>query len=291
VRGQQGGGRGQVWAGRGVGPATGLAGHHGVDLAGVTDTDHLGCERPERAKVGIRGLPCLVNDHHVAADGGRVGVDPAGGGGDEHSTARHPARHPALGRNPALKNIFVVAHPEASHHRDGLVGGWFDSDLTERGVRHADNIADALLQRLRGTEVEIRTSDLHRARRTAEIIGSRLCTTPKIDPDLREKSFGEAEGKPQQWLRERTIPLPEHGERLQHDEGIPGAETRMDLAQRAYTAMARIQESPAVDQVIVTHGGTITFLIAAWIGMPIEASGRAHPGLIRQHHRPTQGPR
>lgn len=187
-----------------------------------------------------------------------------------------PARHPALGRNPALKNIFVVAHPEASHHRDGLVGGWFDSDLTERGVRHADNIADALLQRLRGTEVQIRTSDLHRARRTAEIIGSRLGTTPKIDPDLREKSFGEAEGKPQQWLRERTIPLPEHGERLQHDEGIPGAETRMDLAQRAYTAMARIQESPAVDQVIVTHGGTITFLIAAWIGMPIEASGRAH---------------
>ncbi len=49
-----------------------------------------------------------------------------------------------------MKNIFVVAHPEASHHRDGLVGGWFDSDLTERGVRHADNIADALLQRLRG---------------------------------------------------------------------------------------------------------------------------------------------
>jgi len=175
-----------------------------------------------------------------------------------------------------VNNIFIVAHPEASHHPEGIVGGWFDSDLTERGARHADDIAKALSRRLRGTSVEIFSSDLRRARRTAEVIGNSLNTSLTIDPDLREKSFGEAEGKPQAWLMERTIPLPEFGERLRHDEGIAGAETRMDLAERAYSAMGRIQESPEENQIVVTHGGTTTLLIAAWIGMPIDASGRAH---------------
>ncbi len=173
-----------------------------------------------------------------------------------------------------MKDIFVVAHPEATHHLEGLVGGWFDSDLTERGTRHANDIAGALSRRLRGTHVHIWSSDLRRARRTAEVIGHSLDASLTIDRDLREKSFGEAEGKPQAWLRERIIPLPESGDRLRHDEGIAGAETRMDLAERAYRVMGRIQESSEANHVVVTHGGTTTLLIAAWIGMPIEASGQ-----------------
>lgn len=36
-----------------------------------------------------------------------------------------------------MRNIYIVAHPEASHHTEGVVGGWYDSVLTERGIRHA----------------------------------------------------------------------------------------------------------------------------------------------------------
>jgi probable phosphoglycerate mutase len=115
---------------------------------------------------------------------------------------------------------------------------------------------------------------LLRARHTAEIIATCLHTGVTTDPDLREKSFGEAEGKPQAWLRERRIPLPDKGERLRHDEGIPGAETRMDLAERCYRAMARILESPESNQIVVTHGGPATVLIVACIEMPLEAAGR-----------------
>ncbi|MEO6089708.1 MAG: histidine phosphatase family protein [Umezawaea sp.] len=175
-----------------------------------------------------------------------------------------------------LRNIYLVAHPEATHHVDGVVGGWFDSDLTDRGVRQAVEIAGALHARLDERSVEIFSSDLLRARRTADIVAERLTGPLTIDGDLREKSYGEAEGRPQAWLRERAVPLPESGERLRHDEGIAGAETRMDLARRAYDAMARVQTSPGEHQVIVTHGGTITLLIAAWIGMPIDAAGRVH---------------
>lgn len=171
-----------------------------------------------------------------------------------------------------MKNIYIVTHPEATHHIDGVVGGWFDSDLTERGVAHAQAIAESLAARLHGVNVDVYSSDLLRARRTADIIASKFDTEPILDRDLREKSYGEAEGKPQSWLNERRVPIPEFGDRLRHDEGIDGAETRMDLARRAYNVMERIRESPGEHQVLVTHGGTATLLIAAWIGMPIDAA-------------------
>lgn len=50
----------------------------------------------------------------------------------------------------------------------------------------------------------------------------------------------------------------------------------MDLAERAYAAMSRVIAAPAEKQIVVTHGGTVTLLLAAWIGMPIESAGRVH---------------
>lgn len=173
-----------------------------------------------------------------------------------------------------MRNIFIVAHPEASHHTDGVVGGWFDSHLTELGIQHAQRIAWSLTSRLEGHDAEIVSSDLLRARQTADVIGGALGTSVTTDPDLREKSFGAAEGRPQEWLRAHSIALPDEGERLRHDEGIPDAETRWDLAQRSYAAMGRVMESTQANQIVVTHGGPTTLLIAAWIGMPIEAAGR-----------------
>lgn len=135
-----------------------------------------------------------------------------------------------------MRNIYVVTHPQAGHHVDGLVGGWYDSDLTELGQRQADAVAAELGRRLHLGAVRIVASDLLRARHTAEIINTRIGGELRIDPDLREKSYGDAEGRPKAWLQERQLPLPDQGERLRHDDGIAGAETRMDLAQRAYAA-------------------------------------------------------
>ena len=85
-----------------------------------------------------------------------------------------------------------------------------------------------------GDAVELFSSDLLRARRTAEVVGKHLGTGVVIDADLREKSYGEAGGRPQAWLDERFVPPPATGERMRHDEGIAGAETKWQLAVRAY---------------------------------------------------------
>ncbi|MFE9323816.1 histidine phosphatase family protein [Nocardia sp. NPDC052278] len=186
-----------------------------------------------------------------------------------------------------MRIIYVIAHPEATHHVEGLVGGWYNSQLTPAGLRAADAIADALRSRIPAqVGVELFSSDLQRAAQTAAVIGNLLHVPSILDPPLREKSYGEAEGKLQQWLDQRFMRPPAVGERMGHDEGIPGSETIAAFARRIYSAMDAIRERDCDRQIVVTHGGAITFIVAAWTMLPIESLGYARfhaaPGSITE---------
>lgn len=173
-----------------------------------------------------------------------------------------------------MRTVYVVAHPEAEHHLSHVVGGWHDSELTDRGRAHATLIAARLRKRIPDDGIaEVYTSDLRRASQTAERIAAELGTEPTFDKRLREKSYGIAEGRPQAWLDERFIPPPADGDRMHHHEGVDGAETRFDLAVRVYAAVADILAADCAHQVVVTHGFAHTFVIAAWIGMPLASAG------------------
>ena len=54
-----------------------------------------------------------------------------------------------------------------------------------------------------GADVELFSSDLLRTSQTADEVAREFGVEPILDSRLREKSYGEAEGKPQQWLDER----------------------------------------------------------------------------------------
>ncbi|GAA1508579.1 histidine phosphatase family protein [Kribbella lupini] len=173
-----------------------------------------------------------------------------------------------------MRTLYVVTHPEATHHVDRVVGGQFDSELTAHGHRQADAIADRLAE-LVPPHADLFSSDLKRTAQTAQAIATKLGLGPVLMTDLREKSYGEAGGKPQQWLNDRFVYPPAEGERLHHDEGIPGAETRADLAHRAYRALDQILARDTTHQIIVTHGTALTFLICAWLRFPLDSAGYA----------------
>ncbi|GAA1975692.1 histidine phosphatase family protein [Amycolatopsis minnesotensis] len=184
-----------------------------------------------------------------------------------------------------MRTIYVVTHPEATHHVDRVVGGWHDSLLTPAGTRAAAAIAASLRDRIpEGAGVEIFSSDLQRASQTAAAAGEALGVEPVLDERLREKSYGEAGGRPQDWLDRRFVPPPPAGDRMRHDEGVPGSETKAAFARRVYASMERILASPREHQVVVTHGGTLTFVVASWIRMPLDSadyvSFRAASGSI-----------
>ncbi|WP_089775726.1 histidine phosphatase family protein [Ruania alba] len=182
-----------------------------------------------------------------------------------------------------MRELFVVTHPEATHHVEGRVGGWFDSHLTGRGQRHAHQVAEALDTRI-DPGAALFTSDLRRTQQTADAIASRLGVTPRALFELREKSYGEGEGQPDPWFRERFVPPPARGERMSHDEGLVGAETKAEWVRRVYAGMDIVMADPAHQKVIVTHAGSATFVIAHWIGVPLSAldfvSFRLDPGSI-----------
>ncbi|MDH4438856.1 MAG: histidine phosphatase family protein [Rhizobium sp.] len=174
-----------------------------------------------------------------------------------------------------MKTLYVVTHPQSIHHIEGSVGGWYDTGLTERGRRQAQAIATRLTDLCGGQTVSLVTSDLLRCRETAEIIGRNLSLKPRQTAGLREMRYGIAEGRPQAWLAARRLPVPVEGG-LDDTGGIEGAETRRQLATRIYRVMDDILADPANGHIVITHGFALTFVVAWWIGMPIESTGRVN---------------
>ncbi|WDZ75169.1 histidine phosphatase family protein [Ensifer adhaerens] len=171
-----------------------------------------------------------------------------------------------------MKDLFVVTHTESVHHLEGKVGGWYDTDLTARGRQDAEATAERLMDLIGGGDVEIHSSDLRRASGTADAIARRFQRPVMETADLREISYGVAGGRPQAWLDAHYSPAPDDN-RLDHDCGIEGAETRRDVALRVFPCVDAIVERPCGTQIIVTHGFTLTLVIAAWMKIPIDATG------------------
>lgn len=176
-----------------------------------------------------------------------------------------------MGETAFVRTVHLVTHPEATHAVCGLVGGWYDSDLTPRGAAQAERIATEVADRVPAHGVEVVASDLRRTRLTADAIAERLGVEPALDAGLRERSYGEADGR-----RVGTVdvaPLPPTGDRLRHHDGVHGSENRLAVATRVYAAVERIIKRGTDHAVIVTHGGAATFVITAWIGMPLDSIG------------------
>jgi len=177
---------------------------------------------------------------------------------------------------PRVRTLYVVTHTEASHHVEGLVGGWYDSQLTSAGERDAVLVAQDLRRRIPpNNDVEVVSSDLRRAQQTADAVGRVLGVQPLLDSRLREKSYGVAGGRPQEWLDARFVPPPAVGDRLRHIEGVEGAEMWETFARRVYAGVASLLGREGANQVVVTHGGAGQLVVAAWLGLPVEATSYA----------------
>ena len=105
-------------------------------------------------------------------------------------------------------------------------------------------------------------------------------------------SFGSAEGRPAKEIG-GAIPSHEGDNRLDFRNKF-GGETKRELASRLYEVMNEIGERERA--IICTHGYATTFLIACWIGMPIESveyvNSRVRPGsithLVEDDDTPTE---
>jgi probable phosphoglycerate mutase len=94
----------------------------------------------------------------------------------------------------AVTTLHLVRHGQSEWNLSGrLQGQVVDVPLTPLGLEQARTAADALAGR---NIAAVHSSDLLRARRTAEVIGTALGLPVQLDAGLREQSYGTLEGLP-----------------------------------------------------------------------------------------------
>lgn len=162
--------------------------------------------------------------------------------------------------------LYLVRHGETDWNVKGLVQGRADIPLNEKGEAQARNLA----KKLRHIKfAAVFSSDLLRAKRTAEIVAMEKKLTVITKKVLRERDFGEFEGKPNPWLESwrkmlrvgiENLAEKERGELLKVHGGV---ETDEQLMNRFVPFLREVALAYSGKNVlIVTHGSVLrTFLL------------------------------
>ena len=152
--------------------------------------------------------------------------------------------------------MFLVRHGESEWNVLGLVQGHMNSPLTPRGEEQAQVTAEIL----RDVEFdEIFSSDLVRAKRTAEIVKLERELEVLTTEALREQHFGSLEGQPSQELRahfEKWKFLSNNAERFAQ-RFVPDMETAEEALTRLITFLREIAVAYAGKTVLIATHGTL----------------------------------
>ena len=110
------------------------------------------------------------------------------------------------------------------------------------------------------------SSDLLRARQTAEIVGNDLGMTPVFRTELRERNLGRCCGKSVQWMRENM----EMQEKTVDDRMFSDAESRRDEWNRLEPFFNEIMSSNDENIIIVSHGDLLSVFYTMFLGLSVE---------------------
>ena len=166
-----------------------------------------------------------------------------------------------------MKNIITVQHTQSVHYTNGMVGSWTDWELTETGKQQADSIGRNLKAELAGKNVIMYSSDLLRAKQTAQIIAEHLGITPIFKSELKERNLGKCCGKSVQWLRDNI----ECQEKTIDDRLFSDAESRRDEWNRLKPFFDDIMSDDSENIIIVSHGDLLSIFNTMFLGLTVES--------------------
>ena len=175
-----------------------------------------------------------------------------------------------------LRKIYIVRHGETDWNKNRLFQGHADVALNETGRGQAEALARALAQELPFDRIV--TSDLCRAKETADILNRGYDTPIFSDPGLREMNFGYWEGLGMKEIRSRWPK--EAAEWLGGLDvvTIPGGEGAGQLFARAWQSFCDWAFKEDYQKMaIVIHGGTSGALICGILGKSIAEMAKYIP--------------
>jgi broad specificity phosphatase PhoE len=166
-----------------------------------------------------------------------------------------------------MTHLCLIRHGQTDWNLEGRYQGQSDVPLNEKGLEQAKS----LIEKLNGkTFAAIYSSDLIRARQTAEPIAKMLGIDIQIESRLREINQGQWEGVLVEDIKARYAEI--WSQRTEDPANVrpPGGETVREVATRVYAALNDIARRFPTDNVLVlSHGLSIATAICRIKNIPI----------------------
>jgi len=162
--------------------------------------------------------------------------------------------------------IYLVRHGETVANEDGNLQGQSNSNLTNHGIKQARWVG----QWLRENDIDTvwLCSDLGRAMQTVGgmiLGGRRVPIALNVEPLLRERSFGEWEGRNFRRLKKTWAYVDHKAYGISHRP--PGGESDADLYERAQKFWKKWTGHTSL--VVISHQTFISYLVGTSLDRPI----------------------
>ena len=164
--------------------------------------------------------------------------------------------------------LYLIRHGEIEGTADGILVGRTDAPLSKRGLEQARQMAE----RLSTTQLSaVYSSDLKRARKTAEIVANRSNLEIQASSGWREIDMGEWEGRTVAALYRDA---PQLVGQLFSDPAsfeYPQGESFAAFIARVNTALDQLLSIHGSGEVVlVAHGGVCRTIIGTALGIPAK---------------------
>lgn len=178
--------------------------------------------------------------------------------------------------------LCLIRHGETPWNAERRIQGHTDIGLDREGLYQAE-LAGRWLAGCRHRPLALYSSDLLRARQTADCLAARLLLPIREVPPLRERCYGHFEGLTYDEARARYPKDYAAFERRDPDYAFPGGgESLRTLFARVTACLREIAASHVGECVaVVTHGGVLDIVNRFVRGNPLE--------LPRDFHIPNTG--
>ncbi|MDD5369541.1 MAG: histidine phosphatase family protein [Anaerolineaceae bacterium] len=167
-----------------------------------------------------------------------------------------------------MSELHLIRHGQTDWNIQGRYQGQADMPLNPAGLAQARALAKAMEGQ---AFMAIYSSDLQRARQTAQILANRLGLVLRLDARLREIHQGEWQG-----LLVTDLALRYAAEMAARRKNpvaarAPGGESVAEVAARVYAAADEIARNHPLGRIlVVSHGLALATLIARGRNIPLE---------------------
>ena len=172
--------------------------------------------------------------------------------------------------------LWIIRHGETVWNAEGRVQGQTDVPLSEVGFAQSQAIARVLVPPVRSSGesgfAAIYSSDLLRARQTADPVARKLGLPMRLDPALRERHYGMFETLTYAEVRER---YPEDYARFRMKDpeyDFRGGEGLRAFFERCMACLTGIAARHVGDEILIfTHGGVLEMAFRNALGLGLSS--------------------